>query len=106
MREKLLKSLRYTLSDAESWLELAKHQTNIHWLDDMGEYLYNLGRAYQTALILKADYNENGEEVRTASKMRLDMQKEVSAIQELHQEEKTTCAHSYKLLPGSYSCQL
>lgn len=93
MREKLLKSLRYTLNDAENWLELAKHETNACWLEDMGEYLYNLGRAYQTALILKSDFNENGEEVRKASKMRLDMKKEVAAIHELHQEEKQTCVY-------------
>ena len=53
MREKLLKSLRYTLEDAENWLEVAKNENDENWIDHMGQYLYNLGRAYQTACHLR-----------------------------------------------------
>ena len=88
MREKLLKSLRYTLRDAENWLELAKNPNNECWLDDMTQYVLNLGRAYQTALILRSDYNETGEAVQRARKMRHTMETEINEIQELHQEKK------------------
>ena len=88
MREKLLKSLRYTLNDAENWLELAKQPNNECWLDDLSQFIFNLGRSYQTALILKADYNENGPEVQRTRQLRYNMHYEISAVQENHQEEK------------------
>ena len=92
MREKLLKSLRFTLKDAENWIELAKNPNNKCWFDDMAQYILNLGRAYQTALILRSDYNENGEDVQAARRMRRNMENEINSIQELHKEEKRTCA--------------
>ena len=92
MREKLLKSLRYTLEDAENWLDVAKNENDENWIDHMGQYLYNLGRVYQTALILQADYKENGKEVHAARNMRHNMYNDIATIQEIHQEEKRTCA--------------
>ena len=93
MREKLLKSLRFTLKDAENWIEVAKQQNNKCWLDDITQFVFALGKAYQTALILKADYNENGPEVQRASILRYKMHGLISEVQEIHQEEKNTCEH-------------
>lgn len=88
MRDKLLKSLRFTLKDAENWIEVAKFPNNECWLDDITQFVFTLGKAYQTALILKADYNENGLEVQRARKLRYNMHDVISEVQRIHQEEK------------------
>lgn len=88
MRERLLQSLRFNLNDSEKWLELAKDKRNGCWLEDMSQYMYLVGKVYQTALILSVDYGEKGEEVKTARKMRYTMFDDIAKIQEIHQEEK------------------
>ena len=89
MRERLLQSLRFNLNDSKKWLELAKDKRNEYWLDDMSQYIYLVGKVYQTALILSVDYDEKGEEVKTARKMRYTMFDDISVIQKIHQEGKT-----------------
>lgn len=93
MRERLLQSLRFNLNDSEKWLELAKDKRNEYWLDDMGQYIYLVGKVYQTALILSVEYDEKGEEVKTARKMRYTMFDEISIIQKIHQGENKPCEH-------------
>ena len=92
MRERLLQSLRFNLNDSEKWLEIAKNPRNECWLEDISQYIYLVGKVYQTSLILSVEYGENSEEVKTARQMRYTMFDEIALVQKIHQEGKSTCA--------------
>ncbi len=89
MRERFLQSLRFNLNDSEKWLLLAKDSRNECWLEDLSQYIYLVGKVYQTALILSVEYGENSEEVKAAREMRYKMFDEVTTIKRIHQEENS-----------------
>lgn len=89
MRERFLQSLRFNLNDSEKWLELAKDSRNECWLEDLSQYIYLVGKVYQTALILSVEYGEKSEEVKAAREMRYKMFDEVTTIKRIHQEENS-----------------